>query len=568
MQKERGKSKKVGAEKPKKRDPMPPDKLAAKKHRILFIGIEARLKKLELELEGASYEEVAYENLDSRMNGSDRVTIVLGPGSSESDFDQHALADIISRKYPNAVVVAVYREKNEQIFLNTMIAGDKGVYSSDEFSEIDGKKLLKEAESKHAFKEEQRKRDDVIKTKTASIRVLVYGCEQWRSKLESVASALLDDGVEFEEIRKFPHLLREIVKTTEPIVIIFGPGASKTMEEFKPKAESMVSCNRSSGNKARIISIYNETTKSYPWNFKQGFFADAVGEADLDSMETNEWLYMIDGTFGGMMAEPAKIEERSSIICKVVGSGETFEVVEGREEVVDQTMTEFARSYMTHQRYTGHLATMDALLVRLKMHMGNQILDIGCGTGDPLRGFVRNVMMAEYTARPRLRGPTKLLSIDSNEPMLAQCRSEFDGLKKARADDLRLLNMDFLISDLMDVHPEVLSGMGFEMPDTLLASYIIYWANDKIGTMKKFYDLLAPGGKLIAIEESPLVVTPSPHMPASLIEGIKKNIRVIPLEDYYNALRDCGFVDVPNGKKVYEIDDEHRMFGKVFEKPI
>ncbi len=566
MQRERAKSRGIEDGKTKKRDPLPPDRLATKKHRILFIGLEDQLKKTELEVCGATYHEIRYENLDNEMTGNDRVTIVLGPDSSESDFDQHALSGIISRKYPNAVVVAIYREKNEQIFLSTVIAGDMGAYSVDEFSQISGSQLLGEVDRKHVLKEDQRKREEVIKTRTASIKVLVYGCEKWRTKLEAVAAALLNENVEFEQIDKFPHLLTAIVKTTEPLVILFGPGSAKTMEDFKPKAETMVSCNRSSGNKARIIAIYNETTKTYPWNFKQGFFADAIRDTELDSMELNEWLYILDGTFGDMGSEPAKLGERSSVICKVVGSGDNFQVVDGREEIVDQTMTEFARSYMAHQRYTGHLATMDALLVRLKMHMGTRILDVGCGTGDPLRGFVRNVMMAEYTARPRLRDPTRILSVDSNEPMLAQCRAEFDGLKRARADDLRLLNMDYLISDLMDMQPEVLAGMGFGMPDTLLASYIIYWANDKLGAMRKFYDLLAPGGKLIVIEESPLVVTPSPHMPASLIEGIKKNIRVIPLEDYYNALRDCGFVDVPNGKKVYEIDDEHRMFGKVFEK--
>jgi SAM-dependent methyltransferase len=150
--------------------------------------------------------------------------------------------------------------------------------------------------------------------------------------------------------------------------------------------------------------------------------------------------------------------------------------------------------------------------------------------------------------------------------MLAQCEAEFNGMKRGRGEELKLLNMHFLISDLMDANFDIVREMGFTRPDTILASYIIYWANDKLGTMQKFHDLLAPGGKLIVVEEAPLVVTPSPHMPASLIEGIKQHIRVIPLDDYYRALQEVGFEPVENGEKVYEIDDQHSMYGRVFIK--
>lgn len=554
-----------------KKEPMNPDRLNTRNIRVLFVGCgREKSEALSSELSKSGYDcrQVSVQELDGELATFMDTVVVVGPESAENEFSQLNLIFKINREHEKAYVIAVYDQPEERVYVDTVLRKDNDAIHLHEFMEMDGAGLEDLIGARFGEKEpEAQSREPAIKMSEGSVKVIVCGCEKWMDGVERMASSLMGEGFSFENVPKLPHVMRRIINTTEPIVVLLGPGKADSAGTYQVRADMILDCNRKSGDKARVIGVYNDDTKDYDFRFGKNGFADAVGVEDFDRMEPTEWVYLLDGTYHDLMAKPAPLEKSGSVVCEVVG-GNIFDVVEGRVEQVDGTMSEFAKSYILHQRYTGHMTAMDALLNRLKPHFGSQILDIGCGTGDPMRGVIRNVMIAEYTARPRrLRGPTRILSVDSNKPMLAQCEREFGGMKRGRGEELKLLNMHFLISDLMDLTPGIVTGMGLTRPDTILASYIIYWANDKLGTMKKFHDLLAPGGKLIVVEEAPLVVTPSPHMPASLIEGIKKHIRVIPLDEYYQALAEVGFRPVDNGQKVYEIDDQHSMYGSVFIKP-
>ncbi len=571
MQKERGKTESGDGKKKIKKEPLAPDRLNTKNIKLLFIGCEG--KKTEaltagLSREGYNCKAIDAQDLEAQADTFMDTVIFVGPESAETQHEQLELVMRINREYEKAYVIAVYDEPQERVYVDTILRKDNDAMDITEFMKLSPQEVEAMLEVRFELREiRERPSEPAVQRSNSSVKVIVCGCDRWMDKVEKMASGLMDEGFTFENVPKLPHAMRRIMTTTEPIVILLGPGEADSAERYRPRAEAITSTNRKSGNKARVIGIYSEGTKGFDFRFSEGEFVDAISVDDFEVMEPNEWVYLLDGTYHDLMAKPAPLERRGSVVCEVV-DGNIFDVVDGRIEQVDDTMSEFAKSYILHQRYTGHMTAMDALLNRLKAHFGNQILDIGCGTGDPMRGVIRNVMIAEYTARPRrLRGPTKILSIDSNKPMLGQCEAEFNGMKRGRGEELKLLNMHFLISDLMAVTPGIVQGMGFNKPDTILASYIIYWANDKLGTMRKFHDLLAPGGKLIVVEEAPLVVTPSPHMPASLIEGIKKHIRVIPLDDYYKALQEIGFEPVENGQKAYEIDDQHTMYGRVFIKP-
>jgi SAM-dependent methyltransferase len=568
MLKGRGKTE-SGEEKGKiRKGPLQPDTLGSRNIKVLFVGCDnekAGSLSAAMSASGHVCKSVGLKDLKRELETFMDTVVMVGPESAQDEFYQLQLIMKINREHEKAYVIAVYDNPAERVYVDTILRKNNDVVHLHEFMAMEPEELETLILSRFGQKpEETPDSAPAIKMGQSSLKVLVCGCNRWMGSLERIAGALSDEGFSFESVPKLPHVMRRIITTTEPIVVLLGPGDADSAGTYQPRAEMIVSCNRQSGNKARIIGIYSEDTKDFDFRFGNGDFADAISVDDFERMETNEWAYLLDGTYHDLMSKPAPLEkEGKSVVCEVVG-GNIFDVVEGRVEKVDGTMSEFAKSYILHQRYTGHMTAMDALLNRLKPHFGNQILDIGCGTGDPMRGVVRNVMIAEYTARPRLRGPTRILSVDSNKPMLAQCEREFNGMKRGRGEELKLLNMHFLISDLMDTTPEMVQSMGLTRPDTILASYIIYWANDKLGTMRKFHDLLAPGGKLIVVEEAPLVVTPSPHMPASLIEGIKKHIRVIPLDEYYRALVEVGFVPVENGEKVYEIDDQHKMYGRVF----
>jgi SAM-dependent methyltransferase len=550
-------------------DPLPPDRIRTKKGmKILFIGCdEVKTTQLVsmLKAEGHYCKSITAGELDRDAQSFMDVAIILGPEAAEDRHAQMEAVMRITQEHANAMVLAVYKKTDESVFVNTVIGERSDAITVDELMGISHQSLEERLESHFT----SRQTATTVPAKhviEAKKRVLVCGCERWMESVEDVASDLAV-GFRFENIPTPEGVVREMLASPDGVTVLLGPGKARTATEYGEMAEVVLACKRRMGH-ARIVGVYDAATEGYEFEYGPNGFKDAFSVTELERIGAERWRNTLDGGHRSLTSMPApRREPRNSIVCGAITNG-AYEVVRGRLQLVDETMSEFARSYAMHQRYTGHMTAMDALLGRLKQHMGTQILDIGCGTGDPMRGVVRNVMIPEYAARPeRMRGPTVILSIDSNETMLTQCRQEFEGMKAGmRRRDLTLLNMHFLISDLMSVTPEAVTRTGLDAPDTILASYIIYWADDKRGTMEKFHELLAPGGKLITVEESPLVVTPSPHMPSSLVTKIERDIRVIPLDFYYRTLKEIGFEEAQRGEVSYEIDNQHRMYGKVFVK--
>jgi SAM-dependent methyltransferase len=184
-----------------------------------------------------------------------------------------------------------------------------------------------------------------------------------------------------------------------------------------------------------------------------------------------------------------------------------------------------------------------------------------------MRQLIRDPMVPNFAARPKEREFTGILGVDMRPVMLLEAQAGYERLMKRHGDILREnLKLRFLEADFLQLDSKMLAGMEFDALDTILASYFIHWASDKEAAVKKFSELLIPGGKLITVEEWPLVVTPSSHMTAEQAERIKRNALPIDPNRYYKMLREHGFREVQGGVLDMEIDVHHRMFGHVFVK--
>ncbi|MEW6722149.1 MAG: class I SAM-dependent methyltransferase, partial [Candidatus Micrarchaeota archaeon] len=254
------------------------------------------------------------------------------------------------------------------------------------------------------------------------------------------------------------------------------------------------------------------------------------------------------------------------IFCEVK-DGKVRQVDPGRVARVQETMEKFAVTFDRHQRQTRHYAVMHAIWTSYQHHFGKQIVDLGCGTGHPMRQFIRDVMVPEFAAEPSMRGPTRILSVDNTEKMLVEARRGFQRLVTHNMNDIEgHLDMEFLYSDLLALNKGVLSARGFDQVDTVVASYLIHWANDKEGTVRMIADILERGGKFITVEEWPPLVKPGPHMPIELAKRIEETILPIERKEYYSMLRDHGLAELDGNVVVIKIDNHHKMYGNVFVK--
>ncbi len=266
-----------------------------------------------------------------------------------------------------------------------------------------------------------------------------------------------------------------------------------------------------------------------------------------------------------MLHQAVEIHESKPVICEI-NDGKSEEIDGKRIERIKETMARFSSKFDMHQRGTRHYAVMNAILTSYPEHLGRQIIDIGCGTGYPMRQLIRNVMVPDFDVKPPLRENSSVLCIDNTLQMLLQAQDGYERLKKRHNDIDRHLKVEFMHADILEVTLEILEEKGFQNVDTVFASYFAHWVVDKEAAVKKIAELISTGGKFITVEEWPLVVTPGPHMDAEMVDMITSNVIPIGRKRYYSLIRDNGFKDVEDGVVVFRIDKHHKMYGNVFEK--
>ncbi|MFH1394321.1 MAG: class I SAM-dependent methyltransferase [Candidatus Micrarchaeota archaeon] len=269
-------------------------------------------------------------------------------------------------------------------------------------------------------------------------------------------------------------------------------------------------------------------------------------------------LHSLSEVHESLLSEPSEI-----VICRFEGDKIERVTFDGMVE----TMDEFAIGYAMHMKRTLHTKTIDYALSRLEGFVGDNILDAGCGPGTVLGHFMRDVMALDFDEGKRSH--TNILSVDVSERMIKQAVARY-----ARYLDYTLLSEDpecpgrdrtlkplanttFLQRDFMSLTLQniVEAGPGFDIPDTILASYFISWVSkDKAAAARKLAEFAKEGTYLITIEEVDQSITPSPHMKPRMKQLIEDNIvPVKSLSLYYQLLTDAGWEPVEGADEPYSI---------------
>lgn len=213
----------------------------------------------------------------------------------------------------------------------------------------------------------------------------------------------------------------------------------------------------------------------------------------------------------------------------------------------------WARKYDSHMKETGHYEAMEGLLSHITPHIpqNSPILDPACGTGH----------LEEYLllTRPDL----KVLANDASQEMIDIAKSKFKGDKR-----IHFTNYD--IHELPARLPSEFPGLANfpkEFFPTVIVPYTMYWIGDeeaKLSVVEMLYSLLTDSGRVISIEEWPLVVTPSPAS-----KGIKSAIEntanpMDPDNINYKIFYHAGFSRINEWWK--PIDKKHNMYMRLYFK--
>jgi SAM-dependent methyltransferase len=268
---------------------------------------------------------------------------------------------------------------------------------------------------------------------------------------------------------------------------------------------------------------------------------------------------------------------------RIISVGENRVMSPEEAEKADRAMKSFSIAYNDHMDMTGHYPAMLVLLNAFYRHFGNVAMDVACGTGKPMRRFIRNAVISRFRSGQRTE-PILVHAVDYKKEMLGQAIKGFSRLLRKEQDVAGRIGMTFSEADFLKMTMDAidLSGCGMDEKyldridpltiDTLLVSYFIYWSPDKEATVQQYAKLLPPGGSLITIEEPDLRISQG-ALNDEAADIIEKGPIVIPLKTYYEMLQDYGFVPAMSVREmpdemVQQIDGnkDHVMVGKVFYK--
>ena len=200
----------------------------------------------------------------------------------------------------------------------------------------------------------------------------------------------------------------------------------------------------------------------------------------------------------------------------------------------------FSKNYDQHMRATNHYVTMQKIRRQLRSYFNGRILDPTCGTGEALK-----MLLDMFGADARL-----LIGNDFSDGMLAHAR-------------IKLRNSGTLLTtfDAEDVR------LASATIGTVFCSYTFHWFTDKERVAQEFRRVLVPEGTLISLEEFPLLINGSKHMPRDVKKMIANTVgktKLNGLDELIRIFRSTGlvFVDLV----IEKIDDNHDMYGLVFKR--
>ncbi len=279
------------------------------------------------------------------------------------------------------------------------------------------------------------------------------------------------------------------------------------------------------------------------------------------------------------------------IICRV-RNGVVEEVSRDQILKAKGTMDEFSGPYNNHMTLTGHFDAMynayrKMLLMGGHHILGNKIVDLGCGTSYPMALLIGKIMIPQFKATMEVeqkiqrgerisieelegmvRKPTAILSVDRSVEMLRQTKDQFEKLKRRDVALRGNLRNAYLSADISELTVDTLRSKGFDDLDTIIVSMLIHWQpNDqKESFVQHIVDLMPAGARYVAIEEWEQSINPSPYISLELMRNIERDLRPIPMEDYYGMLASAGLREIEDAFAIEPIDRNHSYYVKAFEK--
>jgi len=108
---------------------------------------------------------------------------------------------------------------------------------------------------------------------------------------------------------------------------------------------------------------------------------------------------------------------------------------------------------------------------------------------------------------------------------------------------------------------------------TAILAYVMHWMrgmSEKLHVADSVFKALPSGGRLVSVEESPLVVRCDLHPDDADVQElarlIEKSVTVLQIPDISGIFQMAGFGLVPTSMSRRKIDEYHDMYGMVFEK--
>lgn len=308
----------------------------------------------------------------------------------------------------------------------------------------------------------------------------------------------------------------------------------------------------------------------------------------------------IDTIADGLIRGSEQSKDFQPIICEV-RDGSVIEVAEAQVASAMATMERFQEIYDLHMEFTFHYAAMYEVVRQMIINsperiIGKRILDLGCGSGEPMRRYIEGIIGPEYKAGRkidkiiaeegsdgaltcqlgrRIRKRTELLMVDRSVGMLAQARktfmspnAEFDGIEESQFLKDAGVEMGFLKADIMDLSVGALIERGFANFDTVLVSMLIHWQppDMKMKFPSVIVSLMQRGAVLVTIEEWPQSVNPSPYISPGLMKDIKRDLYPLHPDEYEEILRKCGLEPIRKAEAFVPIDTKHGYVAKAWKK--
>ncbi|MDD5339953.1 MAG: class I SAM-dependent methyltransferase [Candidatus ainarchaeum sp.] len=278
------------------------------------------------------------------------------------------------------------------------------------------------------------------------------------------------------------------------------------------------------------------------------------------------------------------------------------------EETIMRASAAFSEYY--DEWMAGHHAIAAGMLRQYhdSGYIGRVVTEVGCGTAVLTSRLIlerQREILDELGKNGELSKPLTFICLDFSAQMLLLAKANIaetlgDLIGDLDMQPVRLSRGDFSISPggnseqglqqllyrgkpVINVRFECKDASRLkevedgDKTDTLILSYVMHWFRGlerKLGTLQELHAVLPPGGRVISIEEYPLVVRCDLHPGDQKIQElggmIEEATTVVPRPHIRELFIKAGFAAqdevAPDSAIDERIDDYHVMYGNVYGK--